>query len=57
MSGFMIGGWRFPFTIEQIREKTGADTLGYISVEGLVSACPDCALDFCTGCFTGDYGK
>lgn len=43
-------------TIEQIREKTGADTLGYISVEGLVSACRDCSLDFCTGCFTGNYG-
>ena len=41
--------------IEQIREKIGADTLGYISVEGLINACGKCSLEFCTGCFTGDY--
>lgn len=42
-------------SIEQIREKIGADTLGYISVEGLISACGKCSLEFCTGCFTGEY--
>lgn len=42
-------------SIEKIREKIGADTLGYSSVEGLVNACGKCRLGFCTGCFTGDY--
>ena len=43
-------------SIEQIREKIGADSLGYISTEGLKAACAKSALPFCTGCFTGMYG-
>jgi amidophosphoribosyltransferase len=42
--------------INDIRQKVGADSLGYISMDGLVAACRACRLGFCTGCFTGDYG-
>jgi len=40
---------------EDIRRQIGADTLGYISVEGLQRACQGCRLGLCTACFTGDY--
>jgi len=40
-------------SLEGIRAKIGADSLGYISIEGLKRACGGCALDFCTACFTG----
>lgn len=40
-------------SIDEICEKIGADSLGYISAEGLQNACRKCALPFCTGCFTG----
>ena len=42
-------------TIPEIEKKTGADSLGYISVEGLLEACRDSGLPLCTGCFTGNY--
>lgn len=42
-------------SIEGIREKIGADTLGYISVEGLLRACRTAGVDLCDGCFTGRY--
>lgn len=42
-------------SIEDIEKKTGADTLGYISVEGLMEACRESRLKLCTGCFTGNY--
>ncbi len=42
-------------SIEGIREKIGADTLGYISVEGLLRACRAAEVDLCDGCFTGRY--
>ncbi len=41
--------------VEGIRKKINADTLGYISVSGLLRACGKCPLQLCTGCFTGDY--
>lgn len=41
--------------IEEICEKLGADSLGYISVEGLIEACRKSRTGFCTGCFTGLY--
>lgn len=41
--------------IESIKQSLGLDSLGYISVEGLIKACEGCSLPFCTGCFTGDY--
>jgi len=39
--------------IDDIRKKFGADTLGYISIDGLKKACEKCVLPFCTACFTG----
>ncbi|MDR1194253.1 MAG: amidophosphoribosyltransferase [Peptococcaceae bacterium] len=38
-----------------LRERIGADSLGYISVEGLKEACDGCAMAFCVGCFNGEY--
>ena len=45
-------------TIPEICSHIGADTLGYLSVEGVQSLAtpemkPQCG--FCTACFTGDY--
>ncbi len=40
-------------SIEEIGKKIGADSLGFISVEGLKKACGDCRIPFCTHCFTG----
>jgi len=40
-------------SIDDIRKKFGADSLGYISIEGLKDACGKCDLPFCTACFTG----
>jgi amidophosphoribosyltransferase len=39
--------------LEKIRDKIGADSLGYISIEGLKQACGKCSLTFCTACFSG----
>ncbi|MCL2035134.1 MAG: amidophosphoribosyltransferase [Oscillospiraceae bacterium] len=39
--------------LDEIRRMIGADSLGYISIEGLKKACGKCALPFCTACFTG----
>ena len=43
-------------TIEEIRESLGADSLGFLSVEGLLKT-PLGVTEpgFCTGCFTGEY--
>ena len=41
-------------TMEEIRMKIGADSLGYISVSGLKRACEKCETSFCTACFTGN---
>lgn len=42
-------------TIEGIRVSIGADSLGYLSVEGATAAVGDQAKGFCTACFTGKY--
>jgi amidophosphoribosyltransferase len=39
--------------LDEIRKKIGADSLGYISIEGLKNACRKSAQPFCTECFTG----
>ena len=39
-------------SIEQIRRKIGADSLGFISVNGLVKACGGDVRTLCTKCFT-----
>jgi len=38
-----------------IRDHIGADSLGYLSIEGLMRAVNIPAQDFCQACFTGDY--
>lgn len=40
-------------SLNEIRREIGADSLGYISMNGLKRACMKCALPFCTACFTG----
>ena len=42
-------------TIPQIREFIGADTLGYLSVKGLMKVVNGDKGGFCDACFTGDY--
>lgn len=42
---------------EEIRDAIGADSLEFISVEGLKTACGDCTLSFCTHCFTGNQNS
>jgi amidophosphoribosyltransferase len=41
-------------TVEEIRQLMGADTLGYLSLEGILSPF-DNPQDFCTACFSGAY--
>ena len=41
-------------TLDEICRKIGADSLGYISINGLKKACSKCASPFCTACFTGN---
>ncbi|MBU6423094.1 MAG: amidophosphoribosyltransferase, partial [Chloroflexi bacterium] len=41
--------------VEAIRRHIGADTLGYLSLDGMVGATGLGEDDFCTACFTGDY--
>ena len=42
-------------SVEEIRDSVGADTLGYLSVEGMVEASGQPRAELCTACFTGDY--
>ena len=42
-------------TVEEIRERVGADSLGYLSIERLVEATGRDRSDFCLGCLTGAY--
>jgi amidophosphoribosyltransferase len=42
-------------TIPEIREAIGADSLGYISIEGLIESVGLPKDIFCLACFTGDY--
>ncbi len=42
-------------TVPQICERLGADSLGYLSIEGLVDATHRDRADFCLGCLNGRY--
>jgi amidophosphoribosyltransferase len=43
-------------SIEEIREFIGADTLAYLSLDGLKKACAEGEhTTYCTACYTGDY--
>ena len=41
--------------VEEIRRSIGADSLGYVSLEGLVEATTLAESKLCTACFNGDY--
>ena len=41
--------------VEGVRRSIGADTLGYISLEGLVAASEQPRTRLCTACFDGEY--
>ena len=42
-------------TVEEIRELIGADSLGYLSLDGLIEAIGLPRENFCLACFTGEY--
>ena len=42
-------------SVEEIRQLVGADSLGYLSVQGLLRAVNGAGNRFCLGCFTGKY--
>ena len=42
-------------SIEEMREYMGADSLGFLSLEGLKEIADECELSFCDACFTGNY--
>jgi amidophosphoribosyltransferase len=39
----------------EIREYVGADSLGYLSLDGMMRATGATGGELCTACFTGDY--
>ena len=41
--------------LEEIRQFIGADSLGYLSLEGLLGVVDSPAESFCTACWSGDY--
>ena len=43
------------FTVDEITQKTGADSLGYLSLDGLVEASGRKRDEMCLGCLTGEY--
>ena len=42
-------------TVEEVRVSIGADSLGYISLDGMVNATGQPRSQLCTACFTGEY--
>jgi len=42
-------------SIEEIRKYIGADSLGYLSLDGLLSAVGAARQSYCTSCYTGQY--
>ena len=42
-------------TVDEIRRYLTADSLGYLSLEGLLDVIPDSLNKFCTACFNGNY--
>lgn len=44
-------------SLDEITKQIEADSLGYISIEGLKKACNKSNLSFCTRCFTGNDKK
>jgi amidophosphoribosyltransferase len=42
-------------TLEEIRRYVGADSLGYLSLEGMLSSVGPARGSYCTSCYTGEY--
>ena len=42
-------------TVEQIREHLGVDSLGYLSLDGLIKSAPNGQNHYCTACFDRQY--
>jgi amidophosphoribosyltransferase len=42
-------------SVEQIRQHLGVETLGYLSLEGMLRAAGGDATQFCHACFSGQY--
>jgi amidophosphoribosyltransferase len=41
--------------IEEIRKHIGADSLGYLSLDGMIRATGGTPDEYCVACFTGEY--
>jgi len=42
-------------SLDEIRRYIGADSLGYLSLDGLLSAVDEARPSYCTSCYTGEY--
>ncbi|MCR5653545.1 MAG: amidophosphoribosyltransferase [Ruminococcus sp.] len=42
-------------SVEELREKIGADSLSFLSIEGLHKIAEGCKIKLCDGCFSGIY--
>ena len=42
-------------TLEEIRDSLGVDSLGYLSLDGMLESVPSGPHGFCHACFSGDY--
>jgi amidophosphoribosyltransferase len=43
--------------LRQLAEYLGADSVGYLPLEGLLWACEPIQRGFCTACFDGNYSS
>lgn len=43
------------YSVEQIKRKLGCDSLGYLSIEGMLSTSSQPGSQFCVACFSGKY--
>jgi amidophosphoribosyltransferase len=41
--------------VDQVRQSIGADSLGFLSLEGMIAATGQPEKQLCTACFTGNY--
>jgi amidophosphoribosyltransferase len=42
-------------TVDEIRQSIGADSLGFVSLDGLIAATKLPSNELCRACFDGDY--
>lgn len=43
------------YSVDEIAKRIGVDSLGYLSLEGMLAAVPDGPGGFCHACFSGEY--